>query len=91
MTDKDLSQKAATLEKELRQVLGAIKGGWHENGEPEFTQRFGVAYINHIENVLTLSKPCEHEFVPCDESGNKANTHLNKPLFAICHKCGYKP
>jgi hypothetical protein len=86
MIDKDLAQKAATLEKELRHLLGAVKCGWHENDEPEYTQRFGVAYIEHIERVLDKCKPCDHLWTTKNENGS-----LYSSQKAVCVKCGYEP
>lgn len=79
------AERIGELESTLKQVLGAIKGGWHENDEPEYTQRFGLAFINHIESIL--DKGCKHEWVP------KQVNELSKysPFEAVCRKCGSSP
>ncbi|PLW90002.1 hypothetical protein [Mucilaginibacter sp.] len=46
------STRNAASYKALKEVVSAIKGGWHEDNEPEFTQRFGVAFINRLEKAL---------------------------------------
>lgn len=74
------------LETVLKECLGAIKGGWHENDEPEFTQRFGMTFVNRIEKILEGG--CDHVWGIKTDNGRMP---MNGTHSAICTKCGATP